>query len=260
MSEQESVVLWEDRGPIAVVTLNRPKALNALNAQVMDELAHKLDTLGRREDLRAIVVTGAGKAFVAGADIKAMTDFTPAQAEAFARKGQILSDVIESLGAPVIAAVHGYALGGGCELAMTCDIILAGPRAVFGQPEVNLGVIPGFGGTQRLVRRVGLARAMELCVTGRLVKAEEAVSMGLASRMVGDDVLAEAIEVAETIAAKGPVAVRLVKRALNEYADGSLAAGLAGERSLFALCFATDDQREGMVAFQEKRKAAFTGR
>lgn len=260
MAVENDVVLWEDHGDYAVITVNRPKALNALNAAVMDGLAELFRTRGHREGLRAIIVTGAGKAFVAGADISAMREYTVAQAETFARKGQTLSEAIEALPVPVIAAVQGYALGGGCELAMACDIILAGPYAKFGQPEVNLGVIPGFGGTQRLVRRVGLAKAMDLCLTGRIIKAEEAVQMGLASRLVGEDVLGAAVEVAQAIAKKGPVAVRLARRALNEYADGSLSAGLAGERSLFAMCFATSDQREGMAAFVEKRAAQFTGK
>ena len=260
MSQEEPVIIWEDRGAVALVTLNRPKALNALNAELMDGLRELLDARGRREDLRAIVITGAGKAFVAGADIVGMLDFTVADAERFARKGHELSAVIESLPVPVIAAVNGFALGGGCELAMACDLVLAGPKATFGQPEVNLGVIPGFGGTQRLVRRVGIAKAMDLCLTGRLVSADEAVAMGLASRKVEGDVVEAALEVAATIAQKGPFAIRMVRRALYENADAQLDVGLAAERSLFAMCFATADQGEGMRAFVEKRPAQFTGR
>ena len=256
----EPVVLWDDRGEIAVVTINRPKALNALNAEVMDTLTALLLTRGRREGLRAIVLTGAGKAFIAGADIPSMVSFTPAQAEAFAAKGHALSLAIEGLDVPVIAAVHGFALGGGCELAMACDIVLAGPNARFGQPEVNLGVIPGFGGTQRLVRRAGLAVAMDLCLTGRFVGPQEAVTFGIASRVVEGDVLEAAIEVAQTVAQKGPFAIRMARRAIHEYADADLDTGLAAERSLFALCFATEDQAEGMRAFVEKRRPAWTGR
>ncbi len=257
----EPVVLWEDRDAIAVLTVNRPAALNALNADVMDALVLAFHTHAHREGLRAVVVTGAGgKAFVAGADIPGMRDFTVAQAEAFARKGQDLAAAIESCPVPVIAAVDGFALGGGCELALCCDMIVAGARAKFGQPEVNLGVIPGFGGTQRLVRRVGLAIAMDLCLTARIVDAKEAYAIGLVSRTVEGSAFDAALEMAATIAKKGPFAVRMVRRALHENADAPLATGLAAERSLFALCFATSDQKEGMAAFVEKREPQYTGR
>jgi enoyl-CoA hydratase len=256
----EPVVLWEDRGEIALVTINRPSALNALNAEVMDTLTRLFQTQGHRDGLRAIVLTGAGKAFVAGADIPSMVSFTPAQAEVFAAKGHTLALAIEALPVPVIAAINGFALGGGCELAMACDIVLAGPAAKFGQPEVNLGVIPGFGGTQRLVRRAGVAVAMDLCLTGRFVGPQEAVTFGIASRAVEGDVVEAALEVARTIAQKGPFAIRMARRAIHENADADLDTGLAAERSLFALCFATADQGEGMRAFVEKRKAAWTGR
>lgn len=258
----EPVVLWEDRDAVAVVTINRPKALNALNAEVIDGLTALFRERAGREGLRAVVLTGAGgKAFVAGADIAAMKDMTPVQAEAFTEKNVALTEAILACPVPVIAAVDGFALGGGCEIAMICDIVLAGPRAKFGQPEVNLGVIPGFGGTQRLVRRVGMAAAMDLVLTGRLIGAQEAVAIGLASRAVAEGTaLDAALEVAATIASKGPVAIRLARRAIHENADVALATGLAAERTLFALCFATDDQKEGMTAFLEKRPAAFTGR
>jgi enoyl-CoA hydratase len=160
---------------------------------------------------------------------------------------------------PVIAAVHGFALGGGCELAMACDLILAGPRAKFGQPEVNLGVIPGFGGSQRLTRRVGLSNSLDLCLSGRIIGAEEAVRMGLASQLVDGDVFEAALELAGQIARKGPVAIRLCKRAIHENADADLTSAMAAERTLFGLCFASADQGEGMAAFLEKRKAEFTG-
>jgi enoyl-CoA hydratase len=253
-------VRCEIDGRVAVVTINRPEALNALNAEVLSGIGAALDTIEAAPDVRAVILTGAGRAFVAGADISAMRAMSPLEAEAFAARGQALGERMARLGAPVIAAVHGFALGGGCELAMSCDIVLAGPKAVFGQPEVKLGVIPGFGGTQRLVRRVGLSKALDLCLTGRTVDADEAVAMGLASRKVGDDVMAAARAVADAIAANGPVAARLVKRALHENADADLGSGLAAERSLFAMCFATADQREGMAAFLDKRPAAFTGR
>ncbi|MFZ5481198.1 MAG: enoyl-CoA hydratase-related protein [Myxococcota bacterium] len=250
------LVRTERRGHVAIVTVDRPKALNALNPQVLSELGATFEGLG---DARAVVLTGAGeKAFVAGADIAAMKDLGPTEAAAFAGLGQAVLNAIEDLPAPVIAAVNGFALGGGCELAMACDVILAGPNAVFGQPEVALGVIPGFGGTQRLVRRVGSMRARELIYTGRRVKADEAVAIGLASR-VADPVLDEAIKVAETIAAQAPVAVRLAKRAILDADGADLRTGLAGERNLFGLCFATEDQKEGMAAFLEKRPAAWKG-
>ena len=183
------VLRIERDGPIATWTITRPKALNALNAEVIEALHEAVAAAEKDAELRAIVLTGEGKAFVAGADISAMQSMSPAQAEAFAGRGQDLGARIAALAVPVIAAVQGFALGGGCELAMSCDMVLAGPKATFGQPEVNLGVIPGFGGTQRLVRRVGMSAAMDLCLTGRFVKAEEAVTMGLASRLVDGDVV-----------------------------------------------------------------------
>lgn len=254
------LVQLERRGAVAVLTLSRPEALNALNEALLLALDTRLEELHGDETLRAVVLTGAGKAFVAGADISAMRTMDPVEAQAFAAFGQRVGVKLAQLTVPVIAAVNGYALGGGCELAMCCDLILAGQRAVFGQPEVNLGVIPGFGGTQRLARLVGRQRAMELCVTGRLVKADEAVRIGLALDVVEGDVVDAAVAMGETIAQKGPFAVHLVKRAIHENVDGPLEAGLAAERSLFGLCFATDDQTEGMAAFLEKRAAEFTGR
>lgn len=253
------VILRERRGAIEILTVNRPKALNALNQEVMDTLHEIVAELAMDTELRAVVLTGTGKAFVAGADIASMQELHPLEAEAFAGSGQDMGEAMNRLPVPIIAAVNGFALGGGCELAMCCDIVLAGEYATFGQPEVKLGVIPGFGGTQRLIRRVGMAKAMDLCLTGRMVKATEAVQMGIASRMVNGDVLEAAIETAETIAKNGPVAVRLAKRALIENEDVSLEAGLKAERTLFALCFSTTDQREGMAAFLGKRAAEFTG-
>ncbi len=246
----------EVTGALLLVTIDRPKALNALNRQVLDELAAILADVG---DARALVLRGGGeKAFVAGADIAAMVEMDTMQAHAFAAFGQGVLDRLEALPIPTIAAVNGFALGGGCELAMACDLILASPSAVFGQPEVKLGVIPGFGGTQRLVRRVGSQRARELCYTGRNVKAEEAVQLGLALR-VCEDVVAEAIALGHQIAANGPVAVRLCKRAILDNDGQSLSAALVSERQLFALCFATADQKEGMAAFLARRKADFAG-
>lgn len=244
---------------VGLVSLHRPKALNALNTELIGELGALLETLSTA-DLRALILTGEGRAFAAGADIREMSSFTALQAANFARKGHRLMGRLEAFPAPTIAAVNGYALGGGCELAMCCDLILAGPKAVFGQPEVKLGVIPGFGGTQRLVRRVGRQRALELMMTGRNVSASEAVTLGLALEHVDGDVVVAAQTLASQIAANGPAAVHLVKRAVHETDRLDIDAGLAAEASLFGLCFATDDQREGMAAFLEKRDADFTGR
>ncbi|MEC7949699.1 MAG: enoyl-CoA hydratase-related protein [Myxococcota bacterium] len=244
----------------AIVKLARPKALNALNAQMVGELGAALAALAEQE-LKALVLTGAGmRAFAAGADIKEMAGFSALEAEAMAQRGQRLLGRLESFPAPTIAAVNGFALGGGCELAMCCDLIVAGPNAVFGQPEVKLGVIPGFGGTQRLVRRVGRQRALELMMTGRTVGAEEAVALGIALSIAEEDAMDEALALAARIGANGPAAVRLVKRAVHETDSLGLEAGLAAEASLFALCFATEDQTEGMAAFLERRASAFTGR
>lgn len=250
-------VTLEHRDGIAILTINRPAALNAINAAVLADLAA---AVGQRGDARALVITGAGpKAFVAGADISEMRALDNAGANAFARRGQAVFRSLEELPIPVIAAVNGFALGGGCELALACDLVLAAPNAVFGQPEVKLGVIPGFGGTQRLVRRVGEMRARELTFTGRNVKAEEAVAIGLALR-IADPVLDAAIALANDIVAVGPVAVNLAKKALGVALDVELRAGLTIEAELFGLCFDTEDQKEGMAAFLERRKASFAGK
>ena len=256
----DDVVIWSREGAVELCTINRPKALNALNAAVIDALIAGFEERANDSTLRAVILTGAGdKAFVAGADIAAMQSLSALEAEAFAAKGQALGDILQRFPAPIIAAVQGFALGGGCELAMSCDIVLAGEKAKFGQPEVKLGVIPGFGGTQRLARRVGLAAALDLVLTGRMVGADEAVTMGLASRAVEGDVMDAAHSVAKTISRMGPQAIRLAKRTLHENADSHLSVGLAAERTAFGLCFATRDQSEGMAAFLEKRHAQFDG-
>lgn len=255
----ETLTFEQTDDRVGILRLNRPKALNALSAQLVAEFGDAIDQI-EPLGLRALVVTGGPRAFAAGADITEMADFTALQAEQMARGGQRMLGKLEAFSAPTIAAVNGFALGGGCELAMCCDLILAGANAVFGQPEVKLGVIPGFGGTQRLVRRVGRQRALELMMTGRNVSSEEAVEIGIALKRTEDDVVEEAMKMARRIARNGPVAVRLVKRAVHETDRLDLEAGLAAEASLFGLCFATDDQTEGMGAFVEKRRAAFTGR
>ena len=248
----------EVEGTVGVITLSRPKALNAINTKMVEELGQALDEW-KDSALTAVVLTGEGKAFAAGADISQMSNFTATQAQQFALSGQRTLRKLEHFPAPTIAAVNGFALGGGCELAMCCDIILAGPKAKFGQPEVNLGVIPGFGGTQRLVRRVGRQAALELMMTGRIVRADEAVSLGIALR-IEEEVVEGAKALAIEIAKKGPVAVRLVKEVVDTTDRLDTDAGLAVEASAFGLCFATDDQTEGMQAFLEKRAAKFTGK
>lgn len=241
-------------------TIDRPAKLNAIDAEVLDALDAAISAVEADPQVGAVVLTGGGeKAFVAGADIAAMASLTALDAERFAERGQRVLDRLSRLPVPVIAAVNGVALGGGCELAMACDLVFAGPRARFGQPEVKLGVIPGFGGTQRLVRRVGWSAALDLCLTGRQITAEEALRMGLCSRLVEGDVAEAATATAVEMLGLGPVALRLCKRAIHENADLSLAAAQAAERTLFGLCFATNDQDEGMAAFLARRPASFTG-
>jgi enoyl-CoA hydratase len=250
----------ERHGGVATLTLRRPQALNALNAELLDELGAALHALHQDDTLRALVLTGDGKAFVAGADIVQMADMTPLEAERFSRRGQAVMSALETLPVPALAAVNGYALGGGCELALACDLIYASQKARFGQPEVNLGVIPGFGGTQRLTRRVGPTLAAELIYTGRLIDADEAVRIGLAARQFAPDALLEEVhKIAHEIAAKGPLAVRRAKQLLREGADLAIERANSMEATAFAACFATQDQREGMRAFLDKRPPTFHG-
>jgi enoyl-CoA hydratase len=257
----EALVLVE-RQPeqrTAVVRLNRPKQLNALNAQVMDALCDALEELDRDDEVRAVVVTGSDRAFAAGADIGEMAGATPIDMLRSNRIGQW--DRVRKIGKPVIAAVNGWCLGGGCELAMTLDVIVAGEGARFGQPEINIGVIPGAGGTQRLTRAIGKSRAMEMILTGEPMGAAEARDRGLVARVVPDELLVEdALELAAQIATKSPLALRLAKEAVNASYEMGLTAALAHERRLFYLLFASDDQKEGMAAFLEKRTPDFTGR
>jgi enoyl-CoA hydratase len=245
---------------VALVTIDRPEARNALNFALLAQLAEVLETLDRDGEVRAVVLCGAGeRAFAAGADIVELAEQTP---ERLAAEGHFEAwDRIAAIGLPVIAAVRGYALGGGCELAMSCDLIVAGDDAQFGQPEIRIGVMPGAGGTQRLTRAIGQARAMELILTGRMLPAEEALAAGLVSRVVpAGDTLASAIELADTIAGMPPVAVRAAKAAVRSAAELPLSEGLRRERAAFFALFATDDQREGMAAFMAKRSPSWTGR
>ncbi|MCA9682840.1 MAG: enoyl-CoA hydratase/isomerase family protein [Myxococcales bacterium] len=257
----------EDRGPARIVTIDRPKALNALNPQVIAELSRVLEALGNEiaagnSPIRGVILTGAGdKAFVAGADIAAMVDMDPDAAMAFASRGHAVGEMLANLAVPVIAAVNGFALGGGCELALACDFIIAGEKAKFGQPEVKLGVIPGFGGTQRLSRRVGVARALELCVTGEMIRADEAARIGLVNRVVAPEALLDTcLGIVDAVAKMGPLAVKEAKRVIHQGAELPLAAANQLEVEAFAGLFASADQSEGMRAFLEKREAQFVGK
>lgn len=257
-------LLIEDRGPARVITINRPKVLNALNADVVRELSRALEPLAQAikpDGVRGVVLCGAGdKAFVAGADIASMASMVEDDAMVFASQGHAVGEMIAMLPIPVIAAVHGFALGGGCELALACDFIYAGPKAKFGQPEVKLGVIPGFGGTQRLLRRVGMARALELCLTGEMIRAPQALTMGLCNRIVEEgSVVDAAVATIETIATMGPLAIAAAKRVIHEGEASPLPAGNQLEVEAFSKLFSSLDQREGMAAFIEKRAAAFRG-
>jgi enoyl-CoA hydratase len=250
-------LIIETQDHVALIRLNRPEALNALNQQLMSELATTLQAMDGDDTVRCIVITGSEKAFAAGADIREMAGKT--FAEAFV--GDIFgpeAEAIQRIRKPIIAAVSGFALGGGCELAMMCDFILAADTAKFGQPEINLGIIAGMGGTQRLTRAVGKAKAMEMNLTGRMMDAAEAERAGLVSRIIpAADLIDEALKTAAKIAAKSAISIRAAKESVNRAQESTLREGLLHERRLFHAMFATDDQKEGMAAFLEKRPAKF---
>ena len=258
----QPVVLRETADRIAVVTINRPDKLNALNREVIDVLAREIEAAGRDPEAGAIILVGAGtKAFVAGADIREMAAMSPMEAREFSRLGQGLGEVVDGTGKPVIAAIEGYALGGGCELAMMAHLRVASTSARFGQPEVGLGLIPGFGGTQRLARLVGEGRALEMLLTGGMIDAETAHAWGLVNRLATDrSALEEARALASEILEKGPVAVRLCLEAVRRGLSMPLEEALEFEAALFGVTFATEDMKEGTAAFLEKRKPAFPGR
>lgn len=247
---------------VAELTINRPEKLNALNQQAKDELRSALEFLRTSPDVDVVIITGAGeKAFVAGTDIGELTGLTEETGKEFSAKGQALFDAIEQLGKPVIAAVNGYALGGGCELALACHVRIASERARFGQPEVNLGIIPGYGGTQRLARIVGKGRAAEMLLTGAQVDATEALHMGLVSKVVpAHDLLTKARYMAQVMVSMGQVALRAALEALNAVDNLPLSEGLRKEAELFGRCCASEDFKEGTTAFLQKRKPAFKNR
>lgn len=251
----------EVEGAIAIVTMDRPKALNALSDKTLNELDRIFNYLAGAEEILGLILTGEGKGFVAGADISQMQPYGPSEGRAYADRAQTLFNKIEGIEKPVIAAVNGYALGGGCELAMSCDIRIASEKAVFGQPEANLGVIPCFGGTQRLPRLVGTGIAKELIYTGRQVKAAEAKEIGLVNQVVPADALLDAAkDMMNAITGKAPIAIRYSKVAINRGMDVDLRAGLELEKDLAALTFGTEDKQEGMDAFLAKRPAVFKNR
>ncbi len=252
-------ILVEQRGHVGLITLNRPQALNALNRTLLMELMEALEAFDANPEVGAMVITGNEKAFAAGADIKEMAEASAV--EMLERDTIGLFDRIRRIKKPVIAAVSGWALGGGCELALSCDMIVASETARFGQPEINIGVIPGAGGTQRLTRAIGKALAMEMVLNNRTLTAQEALQFGLVNRVAPvERYLEEALNLAEEIASRAPLAVRLAKEAINAAFETSLTEGLAAERRNFYLLFATEDQKEGMKAFIEKRKPQWKGR
>lgn len=249
-------ILFEKKGNVAIATVNRPKALNALNSEVLEDLNTMIDTVSADPEIRVLILTGSGeKAFVAGADIGEMATLSKAEGEAFGKKGNDVFRRLEKLPIPVIAAVNGYALGGGCELSMACDIRICSDTAVFGQPETGLGITPGFGGTQRLARLVGAGMAKQLIYSARNIKADEALRIGLVNAVYPAEELGAAAEkLAETIAKNAPIAVRACKKAINEGLELPMDEAIVLEEKLFGSCFETEDQKEGMSAFLEKRK------
>lgn len=255
-------LLVEIKGGLAVVKINRPKALNALNREVLEDLLQAFHEIPNQPEVKVIAITGEGdKAFVAGADIASMVEMNAIQAREFCDLGHHVMRLIETSRRPVIAAVNGFCLGGGFELALSCDFIYASETAKLGLPEVNLGIFPGFGGTQRLPRLIGKNRAKELIFTARMISAKDAFEMGIVNKVSSPaDLMKDVEATAQEIMAKGPIAIEVAKRAVNDGADLDLASGLAMERAAFPLIFSTEDKTEGVKAFLEKRKAEFKGK
>jgi enoyl-CoA hydratase len=254
-------IIYEEEGNVAIIKFNRPKALNAINPAVLAEVGQVLDKIEAEGTMKVLVLTGNGdKAFIAGADIGHMANFAPLEGRQFALDGQALLFRLESLPIPVIACVNGFALGGGTETAMACDFIYASEKAKFGQPEVNLGIIPGFGGTQRLSRLVGKAMAKELCMTGVIISAQEAKEIGLVNKVFPADTLwEETMKTAKFMATKGRVSLKAIKNCIDRGFDVDLRTGHFMEADGFALCMSSPDGKEGMTAFLEKRKPEFKG-
>ncbi|MBQ1302116.1 MAG: enoyl-CoA hydratase/isomerase family protein [Firmicutes bacterium] len=258
MKEFETII-YRREGPIAYVTINRPKAMNALNMQVIHELGQALQEIEADRNIRVVIFTGEGRAFVAGADIAQMVGFTQEESREMSIKGSDVMLRIDHMEKVTIAAVNGYALGGGCELALCCDLRVASEKAMFGQPEVALGIMPGFSGTQRLPRAVGPARAKEIILTGDPITAEEAYRIGLVNKVVPhESLMEEAEKMAQRVLKNAPISVRYANTAIQRGSEQNIETGIIIESSLFDMCFGTDDQKEGMAAFLEKRKAVFT--
>ena len=255
-----TTIKFKENG-IAVMTIDRQEALNALNAEVISDIEEIIGEVENDPKIRALIITGAGRSFVAGADIGAQSVLDVEGGRIWGQIGSRLMRRIELLEIPTIAAVNGFALGGGCELAMSCDMIIAGEKAKFGQPEVGLGITPGFSGTQRLARRVGTAKAKELILTGDMIRADEAEHIGLVNKVVPQDqLMEEAFKLAERIIKNAPIAVKYSKAAIDRGIDEDIDSGIRTENELFAMCFATEEQKEGMKAFLEKRPAHFVSR
>jgi len=251
-------VLLTTEGDVAFLTFNRPEKLNALSPEMLAEMADILGKVAKNDNIRVLILTGEGKAFIAGADIKVFPGLDPLTARAFSQAAQEVLFKLEQLDIPVIAAVNGYALGGGCEVAMAADFIYASDQAKFGQPEINLGIIPGIGGTQRLARLVGKVQAKELCMTGRTIDATEAKAIGLVAQVFpAETLMAECLKVAQSLAEKGRVALRMVKKVIDQGLEVDLRTGCALEVDGFGFCFASPDAKEGATAFLEKRKPKF---
>ena len=247
----------QQQGNVAVVTINRPEVLNALNSGVLSELDAILDQIEKREDLYVVVITGAGRSFVAGADISEMSNYSSAEAKAFSTNGNNVFLRLTRFPRPVIGAINGFALGGGCELAMACDIRIASEKAKFGMPEVGLGIIPGFGGTQRLARMVGMSTAMELVLTSRTIGADEALRIGLVNHVYpAEEMLDKAMELAQEIASKPQISVRQAKQAIRIGTQIDMSSAIPLESEAFGLCFSTEDQKDAMAAFLRKEKLA----
>jgi len=255
-------IVYELSDGIGIITFNRPKALNALNDELLSEFSSALDVIAKDDSIRVLILTGSGeKSFVAGADIKEISECTPLTGRQVSKKGQNIFFKLESLSIPVIAAVNGFALGGGCEVALACDFIYASEKARFGLPEITLGLIPGYGGTQRLARIVGKNLAKELIFTGKMISAKEAQTIGLVNQVCAPDKLMESVmDTAKSIASKGRFSLEAAKRVVNSGLDVDLTDGCKIETDAFALCFASEDAKEGTSAFLEKRAAKFEGK